>query len=92
MYQIIKRPLVSEKNSVLAENSTYVFEVEKTSTKTDIKSAVEKLFRVKVKSVNTAICRSRITRGRTGVSPVRYWKKALVKLQPGQKITIFEGA
>ncbi len=92
MYKILKRPLVSEKNSLLAENSTYVFEVDTVATKTDIKSAVEKLFRVKVESVNTAICRGRAARGRTGVSPVKYWKKALVKLQPGQKITIFEGA
>jgi large subunit ribosomal protein L23 len=92
MYQILKRPMVSEKNSLLAENSTYVFEVDQTASKTDIKSAVEKLFRVKVKSVNTAICRGRSKRSKIGVAPVKYWKKAMVKLAPGQKINIFEGA
>jgi len=92
MYQIIKRPLVSEKNSLLAENSTYVFEVDTKASKTDVKSAVEKLFRVKVASVNTALCRGRAKRNRLGVTPVKYWKKALVRLAPGQKINIFEGA
>jgi large subunit ribosomal protein L23 len=92
MYKLIKRPIVSEKNSMLAERGVYVFETEKSATKTEIKNAVEKLFRVKVKSVRTAVCRDRATRGRTGASEVRYWKKALVQLAAGEKIAIFEGA
>jgi large subunit ribosomal protein L23 len=92
MYQVIKRPLISEKNSVLAEQNVYVFEVLPKATKTDVKTAIEKLFRVKVKSVKTAVCRSRATRTKTGVSNVKYWKKALVRLAPGEKIALFEGA
>lgn len=92
MYQLIKRPLVSEKNSLLAEQGVYVFEVEKDATKTEVKNAVEKLFRVKVSSVRTAVCRSRAKRTRAGYSSAKYWKKAMVRLAPGEKIAVFEGA
>ena len=91
MYQVIKRPLVSEKNSILAENGVYVFEIDRAATKTEVKNAVEKLFRVKVATVRTAQTRTRATRNRLGSSAVKYSKKAMVKLQPGEKIAIFEG-
>ena len=92
MYKIIKKPLISEKNSLLAEKGTYAFEVDISASKLDIKKTVEKLFRVKVSSVRTAICRGRAKRNRFGVGPVQYWKKALVQLAPGEKIAVFEGA
>lgn len=92
MFHVIKRPLVTEKNSMLAEQGVYVFEVERAANKTDIKKAVEKYFRVKVKSVKTAVCRSDLKRTRTGYVKQDYWKKAMVRLAPGEKITIFEGA
>ncbi len=92
MLSVIKKPLISEKNSLLAEFSTYAFEVDKMATKTEVKQAVEKLFRVKVSSVNTQVCRNRSRRNKGGQSKVRYWKKALVKLADGEKIAIFEGA
>jgi large subunit ribosomal protein L23 len=92
MYQVIKKPLVSEKNSVLAEHGVYVFEVERKATKTEVRAAVEKLFSVKVISVNTSVCRGRSARTKFGVGSIRYWKKAMVRLAPGEKISIFEGA
>ncbi|MGE0527244.1 MAG: 50S ribosomal protein L23 [Bdellovibrionales bacterium] len=92
MYYVIKSPLVTEKNSILAEKGVYVFEVDKKATKEDIKKAVEKYFRVKVASVNTARCRGRVRRTRFGVSQPSTWKKAMVRLNPGEKITLFEGA
>ena len=92
MYQLIKRPLVSEKNSSLAESGIYVFQVDQAATKTDVKKAIEKFFKVKVVSVKTAVCRGRATRNRLGASSVKYWKKAMVRLAPGEKIAIFEGA
>lgn len=92
MYHVIKKPLVTEKNSMLAEKGVYVFEVEYAATKPAIKKAVEKFFRVKVKSVNTVICRSDLRRTKTGYVGQDYWKKAMVRLQPGEKITVFEGA
>ena len=84
--------MITEKNSILAESGVYVFEVDKNSTKFEIKEAVEKLFRVKVEHVRTAICRGRSRRTRLGMSKVKYWKKAIVKLMPGEKIKLFEGA
>lgn len=92
MLNVIKKPLVTEKNSVMAENGIYTFEVDRKASKTDIKKAVEKSFRVKVDSVNTLVCRGRAKKTKLGLSKVRYWKKALVKLSPGEKIAIFEGA
>lgn len=92
MYYVIKRPLVTEKNSILAEKGVYVFEVEKDATKLDIKKAVEKYFRVKVANVNTATCRGRAKRTKFGIGKPTSWKKALVRLQAGEKISLFEGA
>ena len=92
MFYTIKKPLVTEKNSVLAETGVYVFEVDKKSTKNEIRAAVEKMFRVKVEAVRTAVCRGRSRRTRMGESNGKYWKKAMVKLEPGAKIKLFEGA
>ena len=92
MFYVIKRPIITEKTSFQAGDSFYAFEVEKTATKTEIKESIEKFFDVKVKSVNTLICRNKSTRTRLGKSKVRYWKKALVRLADGQSIAMFEGA
>lgn len=93
MLEILKKPLVSEKNAAHAElSNTYAFEVAKTATKTDIKLAVEKAFNVKVDSVRTQICRGRWLRKQQGLGAPKPWKKALVKLKAGEKISIFEGA
>lgn len=91
MLYTVKKPLVTEKNSILAEQGVYVFEVDTKATKHDIRKAVEKMFRVKVSSVRTANCRDRVRRTRMGESRVKYWKKAMVQLAPGEKITLFEG-
>ena len=92
MHGIIKRPLVTEKNSWLAEGGVYVFEVDKKAEKSEIKKAVEKFFRVKVLNVRTAVCRGRAKKTKLGVSKPAQWKKAWVRLAPGQKIGLFEGA
>lgn len=92
MQKIIRRPLITEKNSTMAENGVYVFEVDTKANKLEIKKAVEKSFRVTVKSVRTVICRGRSRRTRLGVSRVQRWKKAMVQLNPGEKIALFEGA
>ena len=92
MLEIIKKPLVSEKNSILAETGIYAFEVSLEATKTEIKKAVEKAFKVKVASVRTVVGRDRAKRTRTGYGKVRYSKKALVRLVAGEKIGLFEGA
>ena len=93
MRQVIKKPLISEKNAGHAEDSnTYAFEVEMSADKTDIKKAVEKAFSVKVEDVRTMICRGRYFRKQIRLGPPKHWKKALVKLKAGERISIFEGA
>lgn len=92
MYHVIKRPLVTEKNSVLAEKGVYVFEVDKRATKTEVKAAVEKFFHVKVANVNTSVCRGRSKQTKFGVTKPVSWKKAMVRLRAGEKISLFEGA
>lgn len=92
MFYTIKKPLVTEKNSLMAENGVYVFEVDRQATKTEIRNSIEKYFDVRVSSVRTSICRGRARKTKLGVGKVKYWKKAMVKLKEGEKITLFEGA
>lgn len=92
MLEVIKKPLISEKLTILAESGIYGFEVDKNATKTQIKNTFEKNFDVKVESVRTIVCRGRSKRTAKGTTKAKYWKKALVKLKAGEKISLFEGA
>ncbi len=69
----------------------YVFEVDLKSSKDEIKSEVEKQFRVKVQSVNTSISRGQSKMTKFGYGKVPKWKKAYVKLVAGEKIALFDG-
>ncbi|MDE0118584.1 MAG: 50S ribosomal protein L23 [Bdellovibrionales bacterium] len=91
MSQLIKRPLLTEKNNVLASKNIYVFKVDRSANKAEIKQYVEKYFDVKVRSVKTAICRGRSRRTKIGYGRVKYWKKAIVRLAPGETVNLFEG-
>ena len=91
MYQTILSPLVTEKATLNSERGQVTFKVAPDATKPQIKAAVEKLFDVKVKSVNTLVRKGKVKifRGRKGVqSDV---KKAVVTLEEGQKIDITTG-
>lgn len=92
MQYIIKKPLITEKNTLHNAAGVYVFEVDMQADKDVIKSAVEKQFKVKVDSIRTSICRGRAKNNKFGRGAVPRWKKALVKLAPGEKIALFEGA
>jgi large subunit ribosomal protein L23 len=92
MYNILKKPLLTEKSSSYNDFDTYVFEVENTATKTQIRQAVEKVFDVKVTDVRTLNYRTRWLKKQARFGPPKYKKKAFVKLVAGQKISIFEGA
>ncbi len=86
-YHIIKRPVVTEKGLAAKESArTLCLEVAPAATKTDIKAAVEKIFKVKVESVRTASFHGKERRrGRySGFRPD--WKKAFVKLKEGEKM------
>jgi large subunit ribosomal protein L23 len=91
---IIKKPLVmTEKGNLLREQENqYLFEVERTANKAQIRNAVETLFNVKVEKVRTLIVRGRMRRMGRGESKTRNWKKAIVSLKEGESIDFFEGA
>lgn len=91
MYNIIKKPLITEKNTVHNAMGIYIFQVELGASKIEIKKAIEENFKVKVAGVNTLVCRGKVKRNKYGLSKVKKWKKALVKLSPGEKIALFEG-
>ncbi len=88
---IIKKPLVTEKGTRLKEQGNfYVFAVAEKANKIEIKAAVEKLFNVKVVSVNTAIMHGKTRRLGRRIGVKSDWKKAYVLLEKGQKITALE--
>ena len=94
--QVIIRPLITEKNTDLMEQNQYTFEVAVEANKIQVREAIEKLFNVRVKAVNTMNVkgsrRSRaIRRGGGRISgQERSWKKAVITLFPGQRIDVFE--
>ena len=90
-YQVVLRPLVTEKGYHRAEHqNTYYFEVHQLANKQMIKDAIEFLFDVKVEKVRTQNRRGKTTRNRRGVyGQRRNWKKAVVKLDAESKISYF---
>ena len=90
-YDVIVAPVITEKATMLSEHNKVVFKVAKTATKPQIKAAIEKLFDVKVKSVNTIVTEGKVKmfRGRPGQrSDV---KKAVVTLEEGHSIDVTTG-
>ncbi|MBI1750349.1 MAG: 50S ribosomal protein L23 [Acidobacteria bacterium] len=87
VYQIIRRPLITEKGLGVKETQhTVVFEVAPSATKTQIKEAVQTLFKVKVDSVRTANFHGKFRRRGRAEGYRRDWKKAYVKLAAGEKM------
>lgn len=95
LYDVLKRPIVTEKSNYQSSAlNQYAFEVDLEATKSDVKEAVELLFDVRVRRVNIMVMPAK--RGRRGMSrrtvtrrPM--YKKALVSLEPGDTIDVFEG-
>lgn len=92
-YDIIKRPIISEQSMSLIEGKRYTFEVAKHATKPEIGKAIEEIFGVKVKKVNTLNMYGKEKRtGRYPAGRRRSWKKAMVTLTEDSKtIEFFEG-
>ena len=86
IYEIIRSPLVSEKSTFISQFNYYVFKVSPNSTKMEIKNAVENIFNVEVKSVNTLNQKGKKKRFRGKVGGRAGIKKAFVKLAEGQTI------
>lgn len=90
IYSVLKSPLVTEKSSAFkAEANKVVFRVARDANKIDIKSAVEKLFDVKVEEVNTMINRGKPKRVGKSVGRRQNWKKAVVTLAEGTDLDVF---
>lgn len=95
--QILIAPIMTESTSafMLDEKSgcyKYAFRVHPDANKQEIRQAIEGRFGVKVDSVNTMLVRGKERRVRTQLGRRANWKKAIIKLQPGMKISEFEGA
>ena len=90
-YDIIRKPLVTEKSTMASENGAVVFEVSIDSNKPQIKEAVEALFGVKVKAVNTSITKGKHKRFKGVLGRRKDIKKAFVTLEDGNTIDVTTG-
>ncbi len=90
-YDIIRKPLVTEKSTMASENGAVVFEVSIDSNKPQIKEAVEALFGVKVKAVNTSITKGKLKRFKGVLGRRKDIKKAFVTLEDGNTIDVTTG-
>jgi large subunit ribosomal protein L23 len=90
-YDIIRSPVVTEKSTLASEHGQVVFDVAIDATKTEIKTAVEALFSVKVKAVNTLVRKGKVKRFRNSLGVRNDVKKAIVTLVDGQSIDISTG-
>jgi large subunit ribosomal protein L23 len=88
---ILIEPVLSEKATLLREKGKYVFKVHPDASKIEIKEAVRKLFNVKVVDCTTMIVYGKMKRVRYRAGRTSSWKKAIVKLAPGESIKVFEG-
>src|SRR5947199_7656203 len=90
--QVLLEPVVSEKSYALMADGKYTFRVDPRAHKTQIASAVERMFDVKVVGIRTAAVHSKPKRRGVHRGKTRAWKKAVVQLGPGDRIEFFEGA
>ena len=88
---VLIKPVLSEKATALKEQNKYVFIVQPSATKTEIKEAVRKLFNVKVADCTTVNVQGKIKRLRGKPGRTASFKKAIVKLEKGETIKVFEG-
>ncbi len=91
LYEVLRRPLITEKSTVLQAQGKYAFEVAGEANKPQIKQAVEKAFKVEVTAVNVMTMPGKRRRLGSRQLPAHSWKKAIVTLKPGDKIELFEG-
>lgn len=93
IYQVLKRPILTEKTDIQRDANQYVFEVDRSANKLQVKEAVETLFEVEVLSVNTMNMKPKRRRmGRKMLVTRPAWKRAVVTLAPGERIQeFFEG-
>ena len=88
---VLLRPLITEKTSLMMQENKYTFKVAVTANKTEIRQAVESIWNVKVLSVTTIRVRGKLKRMGRNVGRTSDYKKAIVRLAEGQTLPIFEG-
>jgi large subunit ribosomal protein L23 len=93
VYQVLKRPILTEKSDFQRDDNQYVFEVDRRANKLQIKEAVEMIFDVEVAAVNTMIMKPKRRKlGRKSIVTRPAWKRAVVTLAAGERIQdFFEG-
>ena len=89
-YDIIRRPIITEKSALLAEKAVYTFEVAKEANKVEIKKAIEEIFEVKVVAIRAVNVHRKPKRMSRYEGFKSAYKKAIVRLEPGQTIKAFE--
>lgn len=92
VYEILRRPLITEKNTMLMTSHKYTFEVHRDANKHQVKEAVEKLFNVDVLRVNVINVPGKMRRVGRNRGMTSEWRKAVVTIKPDQRIEAFEGA
>ena len=90
-HEILVRPIITEKNTMLNDQGKYTFEVLQDANKIEIKRAVEEIFKVRVSTVNTIKVPGKMRRFGRSAGMTRVWKKAVVTLGPGERIELFQG-
>jgi large subunit ribosomal protein L23 len=91
LYEVLRRPLVTEKTTALQGLNKYAFEIADGANKLMIKQAVEKAFKVTVLGVNVVTVRGKTKKMGRRTVHTNPWKKAIVTLKVGDKIEFFEG-
>lgn len=84
-YDVVIRPIISERSMMQSAEKKYTFEVDRRSNKTEIKKAIEEIFGVKVAKINTMKVKPKLKRQGRTFGYTRSWKKAIVKLTPDSK-------
>jgi large subunit ribosomal protein L23 len=90
--QVIRQPIISEKSYALIAENKYTFRVHPQAHKTQIRKAVEEIFKVRVVDVRTMRLKPKPKRRGWTTGRTRSWKKAVIELAPGDRIELFEGA
>ncbi len=90
IYEVLRRPVITEKSNLMAEQRQYVFEVARDANKALVKEAVEMRFGVTVQDVNLMRVRGKTRRFGRRITRTPWWKKAIVTIAPGQTIEVYE--
>jgi large subunit ribosomal protein L23 len=90
--KIIRKPLITEKTSIQKEmHNQLTFEVDRLANRIEIKRAIESIFNVRVAEVRTMQVKGKTKQRGPIIGRRRDWKKAIVRLMPGERIDFFEG-